>query len=142
MSLRRLSLSGALYLGSAGLLVLCGVGYWWLEPMTPTFAEGLWLAFVTAATVGYGDLVPTTPAAKIFSIFVVMLGFGVLSLVTAAVATRWVGAEERAIEREVLRDMHRQIDSLRREIAALRADLAAAGRLPGADPAPGKTDDR
>ena len=105
------------------VLLLCGAGYWWLEPTTPTFTDGLWLAFATAATVGYGDVVPTTPAAKIFSVFVVMLGFGVLTMVTAAIATKWVETEERIIEREILRDVHHQMDALRRELAALRDEL-------------------
>lgn len=109
---------------AALMLLLCGAGYWWLEPTTPTLGDGIWLAFATAATVGYGDVVPTTLASKIFSVFVVMLGFGVLSMVTAAIATRWVETEERLIEREILRDVHHQIDSLRQEIASLRADLA------------------
>lgn len=111
---------------AAMLLVMCGFGYWWLEPTTPTLADGLWLAFVTAATVGYGDVVPTTPAARIFSFFVVLLGFGVLSLITAAVATRWVEAEERLIEREILRNVHRELDTLRKEIVELRRELAMA----------------
>ncbi|MBI5255053.1 MAG: two pore domain potassium channel family protein [Burkholderiales bacterium] len=111
---------------AAGVLVLCGVGYWWLEPTTPTLGEGLWLAFVTAATVGYGDVYPTTPAAKIFSFFVVLLGFGVLSLVTAAIAAHWVETEERVIEREILRDVHHQMNTLRQEIADLRRELALA----------------
>ena len=73
---------------------------------------------------GYGDIVPSTPASKIFSVFVVMLGYGVVSLVTAAIATRWVEDEERLIEREVLRDMHRQMDALRQEVAGLREEVA------------------
>lgn len=122
---RAVTRGGLLYLllTAAAILVLCGAGYWWIEPTTPTLAEGLWLAFVTAATVGYGDVVPTTTASKIFSIFVVLLGFGVLTLVTAAIAAHWVETEEREIEREVLRDVHRQIDLLRRELAQLRAEL-------------------
>jgi len=118
-----------LLLLAASVLGLCGVGFWWLEPHARTLADGLWLAFTTAATVGYGDIVPSTPASKIFSVFVVMLGYGVVSLVTAAIATRWVESEERDIEREILRDLHRQIDTLRDEIATLRADLAP-GRAP------------
>jgi voltage-gated potassium channel len=106
------------------VLGLCGIGFWWLEPKALTLADGLWLAFTTAATVGYGDIVPSTPASKIFSVFVVMLGYGVVSLVTAAIATKWVETEERAIEHEVLRDMHRQMDALRQELAGLRQDLA------------------
>lgn len=117
---------------AASVLGLCGIGFWWLEPKAHTLADGLWLAFTTAATVGFGDIVPSTPASKIFSVFVVMLGYGVVSLVTAAIATKWVETEERTIEREILRDMHRQIDSLRHEIAGLRHDLAAS-RAP-ADP--------
>ena len=122
-------------LSSAAVLGLCGVGFWWLEPRATTLGDGLWLAFTTAATVGYGDIVPSTPASKIFSVFVVMLGFGVLSLVTAAIATRWIETEERIIEREILRDVHRQMDALHQEIVALRRDLAQ-GRVPAACPPP------
>ncbi len=111
-------------LTAAAVLALCGIGFWWLEPKALSLADGLWLAFTTAATVGYGDIVPSTPASKIFSVFVVMLGYGVLSLVTAAIATKWIETEERMIEREILRDLHRQMDSLRQEIAGLRGDLA------------------
>ena len=108
------------------ILGLCGIGFWWLEPRTQSLGDGLWLAFTTAATVGFGDIVPSTPASKIFSVFVVMLGYGVLSLVTAAIATQWVETEERIIEREILRDMHRQMDGLRHDIDALRRELVRA----------------
>ena len=64
---------------ACALLVGCGVVYWWIEPRTPTFVDGLWLAFVTASTIGYGDVVPTTHASRIFSVFVVLLGFAVLA---------------------------------------------------------------
>ncbi|MFY7941525.1 MAG: potassium channel family protein [Burkholderiaceae bacterium] len=124
-----------LLLAAAVVLGLCGVGFWWLEPKALTLGDGLWLAFTTAATVGYGDLVPSTPASKIFSVFVVMLGFGVLSLVTAAIATRWIETEERIIEREILRDMHRQMAALSQEIVSLRRDVTQA-RDTAVGPAP------
>jgi len=113
------------------LLLSCGVGFRWLEPTTPTLADGLWLAFTTAATVGYGDMVPTTDAAKIFSVFVVMLGFGVLSLVTAAIAASWLQSEERRLEREVLRDLHHELATLRREVTLLRDGLQPRAPLSG-----------
>jgi voltage-gated potassium channel len=47
----------------------------------------------------------------------------VLSLVTAAIATRWIETEERLIEREILRDMHHQVAILSQEIASLRRDV-------------------
>jgi voltage-gated potassium channel len=105
------------------LLLVCGMVYWQIEPNTPTLADGVWLAFVTAATVGYGDFVPSTPAAKMFSVVVVLLGFAVLSLVTAAIAATFVESRERQIEREILHDLHRQIGALRAEVTALRERL-------------------
>ena len=102
------------------LLVACGAVYWWIEPRAATFADGLWLAFVTASTVGYGDVIPSTPASRVFSIVVVLLGFAILSLVTAAIAAALVGTQERNIEREILRDLHREIAAVRADLAALR----------------------
>jgi len=114
---------------AVAVLGLCGAGFWWLEPTVHSLGDGLWLAFTTAATVGYGDLVPTTSASRIFAVFVVLLGFGVLSMVTAAVAAAWVETEERRIEREILHDLRSQIGNLRVEITALRAEVRSAAHL-------------
>ncbi|MDM4767906.1 potassium channel family protein [Pelomonas sp. SE-A7] len=114
-----------LLLLSLAVLLFSGVGFWALEPRVKGLGEGLWLAFTTAATVGYGDLVPTTPAARIFAVFVVLLGYAVLSLVTAAIAARWVESTEREVERDILRDLHGQVRELRQEIQALRERLDA-----------------
>ncbi len=119
---------GTLYRLIAALLVLvaCGLGFWWLEPTTSSFGDALWLAFTTAATVGYGDMVPTTPASKIFAVFVVFLGVGAITLVAANIASAWIATEERHIEREILDDLHHQLGALRTELAALRAALPAS----------------
>jgi len=115
-----------LLLLALGVLGLCGLGFWWLEPTAHSYEDGLWLAFTTAATVGYGDLVPTTAASRIFSVFVVLLGLGVLTLVTAAIAAQLVESEERRIEREILRDVHHQLRSVHAEVKALRDELRDA----------------
>ena len=120
--LRRGGLLRLLVLALA-VLGACGAGFWWLEPRALSFGDGLWLAFTTAATVGYGDIVPTTAASKIFAVFVVLLGYAVISLLTAAIAAIWVESQERRIEREILHDMHRQLDALHRELTALRRDV-------------------
>ncbi|MGL6109068.1 MAG: hypothetical protein ACRC2B_03100, partial [Rubrivivax sp.] len=69
------------------------------------------------------------PASKIFAVFVVLLGFGVLTMVTAAIATSWIETEERRIEREILHGLRRQIGTVHADLAALRSELRAATRL-------------
>lgn len=99
-----------------------GVGYWILEPKVGSLTDGLWLAFTTAATVGYGDIVPSNPASRVFSAFVVLVGLAVLSLVTASVAALFVGREERKIERELMVELK----ALRAEVRVLRDELRAS----------------
>lgn len=103
------------------ILGLGGIGFWLLEPRAPTLADGLWLAFTTAATVGYGDIVPSTHASRAFAVLVVLLGLAVLSLVTASVAAMFVETEERQIERDL---MH-EIGALRKEVRSLHDELRA-----------------
>ena len=118
---RGVAYSLALSLVIMGLVImgLGGVGFWLLEPRAVTLMDGLWLAFTTAATVGYGDIVPTTHASKAFAVVVVLLGLAVLSLVTASVAAMFVETEERQMER----DLMREITALRDEVHALRRDV-------------------
>ena len=106
------------------ILIIGGVGFWILEPRAETLADGLWLAFTTAATVGYGDIIPSTHASRAFAVVVVLLGLAVLSLVTASVAAMLVETEERQIER----DLMREIGGLRSEVHALRDELRATAR--------------
>ncbi len=116
-------------------LILClvimgfgGMGFWLLEPKVVTLGDGLWLAFTTAATVGYGDLVPSTHYSRMFAVVVVLLGLAVLSLVTASVAAVFVEREERQIER----DLMYEIGALRKDIHQLKEQVQALRPL--ADP--------
>ena len=108
-----------LFVAAACLLAAAGAVFYWLEPRVHSYAEGVWLAFESSATVGYGDIAPTTPASRVFAAFVVLLGYGMLSLVFASIAAMFVGQEEKALRRE----MHRDIRHLQSEIAGLRKDV-------------------
>jgi len=102
------------------IMLFGGAGFWMLEPRVVTLQDGLWLAFTTAATVGYGDVVPHTQAGRIFAVLMVLLGLSVLSLVTASLAAIFV---EQEVENEVVAG-ERQIEhELMREICALRAQV-------------------
>ena len=125
---RLITRRGVLYSLALCLLILGlgGVGFWLLEPSARTLSDGMWLAFTTAATVGYGDIVPSTHASRIFSVVVVMLGLAVFSMVTASVAAMFVETEERQIER----DLMQEIGALRHEVRSLREELQANSSPP------------
>ena len=123
-------------LAGAMVLLLGGAGFYVLEPRVHNYAEGLWLAFESSATVGYGDIAPTTPASRIFAVFVVLLGYGLLSLVFARLAAWLIGNEERRLRSEMHRDikaLHEELRALRREckgqqaVATRRRDRRASG---------------
>ncbi len=100
-------------------LALAGAGFYWLEPTVHSYSQGLWLAFTTGATVGYGDIVPTTEASRIFAVVMVVLGFTILSVVTASLAAFFIGEEEKVLRHE----MHQDIRELRKEVRDLRDEL-------------------
>ena len=101
------SRQGLIYSVLLALLILGmgGIGFWIIDPKVHTLGDGLWLAFTTAATVGYGDIVPHTSASRMFAVLVVLLGLGVLSLVTASVAALFVQTEDRKVERQLLQSL-------------------------------------
>jgi voltage-gated potassium channel len=96
-------------------MLAAGAGFYWLDPAVDSYADGIWLAFVTAATVGYGDIVPTTPAARVLAVMIVVVGVALLSMVTASIAAFFVGEDEKLLRRE----MHRDLRQLRGEVAQL-----------------------
>ena len=105
------------------ILLVGGLGFWALEPGIDSLQEGLWLAFTTAATVGYGDVVPRTPFGRAFAVLVVLLGLAVLSLVTASLAALFVERDVEADERQIERDLMREIRALREQVNALEQRL-------------------
>ena len=55
-----------------------------------TFGEAAWWALVTVTTVGYGDRVPITLEGRFIATLLMMVGIGLVSVVTANVAAWFV----------------------------------------------------
>jgi len=138
---------GLPYLGlvAATIFLVAGAAFYWLEPNVRSYADGLWLAFVTGATIGYGDIVPSTTGSRLFAVLITMVGLTLFSLVTASVAAFFVGEDEKTQRREMprdqqrlkedvarlfreeeallLREMHADVRGLREELQRLRHEL-------------------
>jgi voltage-gated potassium channel len=51
-----------------------------------TIPQAMWWAIVTLGTVGYGDVVPVTPAGKLVAVFAIVVGFAMVALPVAIVS--------------------------------------------------------
>lgn len=84
------------------VIVMAGTSMAAIDPGIETFWDGIWWAWVTVTTVGYGDLVPESPQGRIFGGLLMILGLGLFSLITASFSAFMISREEEeVIEKEV-----------------------------------------
>lgn len=57
-----------------------------VNPEFKSIPSGIYWAVVTITTVGYGDLVPMTPAGRFLSVLVMLLGYSIIAVPTGIVA--------------------------------------------------------
>ncbi len=107
-----------------------------IDPNVHTLWDGIWWAVVTVSTVGYGDVVPTSPAGRLLGIVLILFGVVTFSLLTATLAKAVLNLafEEtaRELEREEVKhellilqrlaEMQTQIEHLHAAIALLQEE--------------------
>ncbi len=98
----KVSQIGAIAIAFVIIVILGGIIMHSIDPNVKSVEDGLWWAVVTMATVGYGDVVPTTTEGRIFGAVIIILGAVFFSLLTAQLAAYMVGEEELMRERDIL----------------------------------------
>lgn len=106
----------ALYAVLTGLLV-GGTIFSFVEADTSVF-DGIWWAFVSMTTVGYGDIAPKSAGIRMLATFVIATGIAATAILTAALAGRV--AEARLSEREQTIDLDDDFDDLLEKVQALK----------------------
>jgi len=124
-----------LYTASGAVLLIyaCSLSILQVERARPgssinNFGDALWWSLETVTTVGYGDKTPHTTLGKLIAATLMIGGIGVMSLITASLAS-WI--VERVAEEDTasqaLTETH--IDALRthvdQQVDALRAEIKA-----------------
>ncbi|KAL2629394.1 hypothetical protein R1flu_014080 [Riccia fluitans] len=79
-----------------------------LGERTQTIIDALYLCVVTLTTVGYGDLVPSSTASKLFTCLYVFVGFGLVGALLSGAASYLVQKQEKILENAVHRHDHAQ----------------------------------
>lgn len=68
-------------------IVLLAGGYSLHLTENISLEDGIWWSFVTAATVGYGDIAPQSLAGRVVAIVVMLIGIGLIGMFTSTVTT-------------------------------------------------------
>jgi voltage-gated potassium channel len=95
-----------------------------VEPQTfPTVWLGMWWALETVTTVGYGDVVPVTPAGKIIGSFLLLGGLAFLTVIIAMITSGFVARYQRQAIAEGEDPYAQRMDALSDELKEIRAEL-------------------
>jgi voltage-gated potassium channel len=101
-------------------MVLSGIIMSRIDPSIGSVWDGMWWAWVTMATVGYGDVVPHTGAGRLFGALVILFGVVLISLLTANLSAFFIGSDVEKIESEeretdrLLKDMSARLEHIER----------------------------
>ncbi len=97
---------------------LAGVLMTAIDPKFRTPWEGIWWAWQTVTTVGYGDIVPISFAGRILAIFLMLIGLALLSLLTANFSAYFISRGTNQVARtedeilKILQDIQKRLEKI------------------------------
>lgn len=94
-------------------IITGGVAIHYAEGMS--FSDGLWWSFVTATTVGYGDISPSTIPGRVIASFLMIVGIGLIgsltSTITAVFFQRSSDKQSRNAKDSLISSIQSQLDN-------------------------------
>ena len=89
------------------------------------FGDAIWWAVVTVSSVGYGDHYPVSAVGRTVASAVMVLGLGLISVMTASFAA-WLVKQEERVEEDRISELTAQVTALNAQVAVLTAHLMPA----------------
>ncbi|XP_071738387.1 two-pore potassium channel 5 [Rutidosis leptorrhynchoides] len=81
---------------------------------THPLVDAIYFCIVTMCTIGYGDIAPVTPTAKLFSCFYVIVGFGFIDIMLSGVLNYVLDLQENMmLNSDVVRLEHNEVEAER-----------------------------
>lgn len=84
------------------IVIMSGTVMALIDPNIETPLDGIWWAWVTITTVGYGDIVPGSTVGRLFGSMLILLGIGLFSLLTASFSAFFLSQQEDKISKQEL----------------------------------------
>jgi voltage-gated potassium channel len=110
-----------------------------------SYPDALWWAIVTVTTVGYGDRYPVTEGGRTVATILMLLGIGLIGVLTATVASVFIKEHTDANKEELKKshaDLGQQLSvisdrltGVERRLGATAAEVAALDAAADAEPA-------
>ncbi|MFI6585616.1 potassium channel family protein [Embleya sp. NPDC050493] len=89
------------------------------------YPDALWWAISTITTVGYGDLHPVATEGRLVGAVLMVVGIGMMGVVTATIATRLILPEQQAEERLEYARLEKRLRGMEEQLRRLNDHLGA-----------------
>ncbi len=113
---------GATLLATVIVIILSGIMMAALDPAIDSPRDGIWWAWVTVTTVGYGDVVPESSVGRALASVIILFGIGLFAMLTASFAAFFIRQDEEKIISAEEAQLHR-LDTIEQHIAQLETKI-------------------
>ncbi len=83
------------------LVISSSIAFFIVDESANSFIDGLWYVLVTLATVGYGDIVPSTTSGRIIGFILIIIGILSFSILTGAISSIYTKRIEEENKNEI-----------------------------------------
>ncbi len=100
------------------------------DPAFKSPGEGIWWAWATVTTVGYGDFVPQSWPGRVFAVMLMLMGISLIALLSASLVTHFQAEDDRVAEQmrrriwSKLNEMDREADARQKHVDVMLSALA------------------
>jgi len=87
------------------IMTIAGMLVAGIDPGIESVWEGLWWAWVTITTVGYGDVVPVTGEGRLIGAILILIGVGLFAMLTASISVLFISRSDEEMEENLEQQM-------------------------------------